>query len=68
MARYKISYTSGATGYGWEEPVASRAEVKSTIKSLCDYTAELWVWDEKVKDHIYWKRCLEHNPRIDRLF
>lgn len=67
MARYTVSYTSGPTGYGWEQDVNSFAEVKRMVKSCSVYTSMVTVWDSKKSDFIYWKRCLRYMPDTDLL-
>lgn len=62
--RYVISYTSGATGYGWEYETNSIKEVRNTIKSMFNYTAHLDAYDRKTDKIIYWKRVLTFTPEI----
>lgn len=65
--RYTIQYTSGATGYGWEQEMDTIEEVLDTIRLMYNYTAELWVWDDVKRDHVYWKRVLTYKPEINTI-
>lgn len=68
MARYSIAYTSGATGYGWEEERRTKAETLGVIQELRhEYTAFVRVWDEKKQDFVFWKDTLTFKPSINNL-
>ena len=67
--RYSISYTSGATGYGWDSSVNTIAEVKREIKSVKGvYTARVTVFDYAAKEFIYYKRALDLYPETDLIY
>ena len=67
--RFSISYTSGATGYGWDHYADTIAEVKRTIKDLKGiYTARVTVFDSKIGDFVFYKRALDLYPETDRIF
>lgn len=66
--RYHISYTSGATGYGWNEETDSIEDVRHIVNSDSfgrHYTAFVSVWDEVIKDFIFYKRCLTYKAETD---
>ncbi len=63
--RFCVSYCSGATGYGWEQETDNLKEAIGMVKSVYSYTAEIWVWDEAKRDHVYWKRVLDYTPEIN---
>lgn len=65
--RYSVAYCSGATGYGWEQETDSLKEAKSMVKSVYNYTSEIWVWDDVKRDHVYWKRVLTYKPEINTI-
>ena len=68
--RYSVSYTSGATGYGWEIQTDDIEEVRDIVNSESfgrNYTACVWVWDDVLRDHIFWKPVLTYKPEIDRM-
>lgn len=65
--RYSVSYTSGATGYGWEMDTNSLAEVKHMVKHYSEYTMYFSVWDNVIHDFLYIKRVLEYKPEINKL-
>ena len=70
MGRFHIYYCSGATGYGWEKETDSIREARGIAHSDDfgrNYTAEVSVWDEVIKDFIYWKRVLRYKPEIDKI-
>lgn len=68
--RYHISYTSGATGYGWEQETDSLKEARGIAHSDSfgeNYTAMVTIWDEELKDFIFWKSVLCYKPDIDNI-
>lgn len=66
--KYTLSYTSGATGFGWSHDYDRLEEFESFVKEeSTDYTARVTVWDEELGKFVYWKNCLTHEPRIDML-
>ena len=65
--RYSVEYISGATGYGWEQETDNLKEAKEMVKAVYNYTAEMWVWDNVMRDHVYLKRVLTHNPEINTI-
>ena len=68
--RYSVSYTSDATGYGWEIQTDDIEEVRDIVNSESfgrNYTAYVTVWDNVLHDFIFWKRCLDYKPEIDRM-
>ncbi len=63
---YTVSYSSGATGYGWEEKVNTLEEVKLTLGGIHkNYTAHVTVYSRKHNGFVYWKDCLQYNPRTN---
>lgn len=67
--RYSISYTSGATGYGWDSYVNTITEVKREIKGIKDtYTARVTVFDSKINDFVFYKRALDRIPETDLIY
>jgi len=66
--RYEMSYTSGATGYGWEKETDNRDEAVYTAREFSkSYTAYFDVWDNVNQEFIYLKRVLTFEPEIDKL-
>lgn len=66
--KYIVDYCSGATGYGWKQEFDRLDEFASFVDHLrSDVTARVVVWDESIKDFIFWKNCLEWKPEIDKL-
>lgn len=68
--RYSVSYTSGATGYGWEIQTDDIEEVRDIVNSDSfgrNYTSYVTVWDNVLHDFIFWKRCLDYKPEINRM-
>lgn len=65
---YKVTVTIGCTGGGFRYETNSLKEVEKTIAEYSkDPINEIWVWDEKIQDHIYWKRTLCYEPEINLL-
>lgn len=57
--KYSISYTSGATGYGWDHECETITEVERIISDLRkEITAAISVFDKQLNDFIFWKRAL----------
>lgn len=68
MAKYSVSYTSGATGYGWEAEHDRLDEFEGFINEMRkEYTAQVIVYDNQLEDFIFWKNCLTFKPSIDLL-
>lgn len=68
MKKYSVTYTSGATGYGWHEEYDRVEEFESFVNEIRhDYTARLTVWDNELEDFIFWKDCLTYTCKIDML-
>lgn len=66
--KYTVHYASGATGYGWRKEYARLDEFEGFIDSIRrEYTASVTVWDDTLREFIFWKDCLTHECRIDRL-
>ena len=66
--KYSVTYTSGATGYGWKEEYDRLDEFESFVDNMRrEYTACVIVWDETLQDFIFWKDCLTFTPDIDLL-
>ena len=60
---YKVSVVIGCTGGGFEYETNNLQEVEETITEYRrDAINEIWVWDEKLQDHIYWKPTLCYKP------
>lgn len=67
--KYKIDYTSGATGYGWEEECRTINEVLTILDELRhEYSAKLSVWDRELNDFIYYKYSLTYKPETDLIY
>jgi len=67
MKKYEISYTSGATCYGWDRSCDTINEVEYLIEELRDtWNAMVHVWDNELHDFIFYKHALS-NPEIDLL-
>lgn len=67
--KYKVSYTSGATGYGWEESFDTIQEVEFCIAELKEnYTAYVYVFDYELGDFIFYKYPLTFKFDIDFIF
>lgn len=68
MKKYEVSYTSGATGFGWDKEVDTIDEVMDKIDGLDhEYTAKVSVWDNIHEKFIFYKDCLEYDPKINLL-
>lgn len=66
--KYTISYTSGATGYGWIAHHDRLDEFESFIDEMRhEYTARIHVYDNELKDFIFYKRALSYEPETDML-
>ena len=66
---YTVSYTSGPTGFGWDQEVNTIEEVKYLIECLRkEYTAMVTVYSEKHEDFIFYKECLHYKPEIDYIY
>ena len=68
MKKYQLSYCSGATGYGWTQEYDRLEEIEPFVNEMRSvYTAEVTVWDNSVKDFIFYKRTLTYKPETDDL-
>lgn len=67
--KYCVSYTSGATGFGWDHEYDRLDEFEDFVKEKerNDYTTRITVWDSDLEKFVYWKDCLAYKPRIDML-
>lgn len=66
--KYLLSYTSGSTGYGWEMEHDRIDEFEGFVDEMrYVYTARVTVWDNDLKDFIFWKDCLSYKPETDLL-
>jgi hypothetical protein len=67
--KYKVSYESGATGYGWDESFDTIRQVELCITDLkSTYTANVTVFDYELGDFIFYKKALTFNFDIDFIF
>ena len=66
MAKYFVSYASGATGFGWEKEYDRIDEFEYLIKEI-DRSTYFYVYDYEIKEIIYKKDCLDNKPTIDLL-
>ncbi|WP_133014945.1 hypothetical protein [Clostridium cuniculi] len=67
--KYKVDYTSGTTGYGWEEECRTINEVLEILDEFKhNYSAKLSVWDRELNDFIYYKRPLTDKPETDLIY
>lgn len=68
MAKYEVSYCSGASCYGWRQEFDTLDEFESFVDEIRhEYTAELCVWDNELNDFIFIKRVLTYSPSKDLL-
>ncbi len=66
--KYSVSYTSGATGFGWNKEYERLEEFEDFInEKRKDYTAKVTVFDNTLKDFIFWKKALTFNTEVDLL-
>ncbi len=66
--KYTVHYCSGATGYGWTADYDRLDEFESFVDEMRhEYTASLKVWDNTLKDFIFYKRALSMYPETDML-
>ncbi len=66
--KYSVSYTSGATGFGWDKEYDRLEDFEDFINDKRkDYTAKVTVFDNTLKDFIFWKNALTYNIDTDRL-
>lgn len=67
--KYSVSYTSGATGYGWEEDCDTIDQAIALVGDKKDnYTAQVSVYDRQLHDFIFYKFCLTYNFDTDMIF
>jgi len=67
--KYAVSYTSGATGYGWDKTFDTIEQVEYCIEELVhEKTAEVTVFDRAFGDFIFWKDVLTYDFYIDFIF
>lgn len=65
---YKIEVVIGCTGGGFRCETNDLKEVEEIIAEYGKRPINaIWVWDEKIQDHIYWKRALCYKPEINLL-
>ena len=68
MKKYRVIYTSGATGFGWDREFDRISEFEHIIRELGrEYTAAIKVWDNDIQGFIYWKDCLTYKCDVDML-
>jgi hypothetical protein len=66
--KYVVDYCSGATGYGWSKEYDRLDEFESFIDEMRrEITAHVSVWDNTLKDFIFYKRALCYEPETDML-
>ena len=66
--KYIVNYCSGSTGYGWKKEYDRLDQFEDFVNEIRhNYTAYITVWDDELKEHIFWKDCLTYEPRIDML-
>jgi len=66
--KYSVTYASGATGFGWEHEYDRISELEGFVNEIRhEYTVSLTVWDNVLKDFIFWKDCLSTKCEIDML-
>lgn len=69
MKKYSVNYTSGATGYGWQEDLDTITEVEYCIQEYKDiYTAQVSVFDRELGDYVFCKNALAHEYNTDFIF
>lgn len=66
--RYTVWYKS-TTGYGWKRESNSLWDFTGLLKECRNgnYYISVHIYDERVKDFVFWKDALERKPEIDRL-
>ena len=68
MKKYVVSYMSGSTGYGWTREYNRIIEFEHLVRELGrEYTVAIKVWDNDIRDFIYWKDCLTYKCDVDIL-
>lgn len=68
MKKYTVSYTSGATGFGWDKEYDRLDEFEDFIREMRrEITARVTVWDAELEQFVFWKDCLSYTPRKDML-
>ena len=66
--KYSVSYTSGATGFGWKMEFDTLAEFEDIVDGYRkDYSAMFTVYDYTLHDFVFYKKCLSYKPDIDKL-
>lgn len=69
--RFVITYSSGATGYGWTDETNSIKDMFLCIDGFryksggFEHTAFLSVWDNATAQCIFYKKALEFYPETD---
>lgn len=67
MRKYSVAYAS-STGFGWEREYDRIDEFEDFVDEIRnEYTARLTVWDNQIKQFLFWKNCLTYNCKIDML-
>ena len=67
--KYVVSYTSGATGFGWVRECETIEEVKYMIDEVRYIdSAIITVWDKNWGDYVYHKNYLCNKPETDYIY
>lgn len=67
--KYMVSYTSGATGYGWERKCETVEEVKYLIDEIRYInSAMVTVWDMNWNGFVFYKNCGSDKPETDYIY
>lgn len=58
MAKYMVDYCCASTGYGWSREFDTIDEFEDLVNEVRqDRTRGIRVWDNQLKDFIFWKDC-----------
>jgi hypothetical protein len=64
--KYSVSYTNGASGYGWNKEYDRLNEFEDFITTV-SRTSYVCVYDNEIDEIIYEKDVLDDKPSIDFL-
>lgn len=64
--KYSVSYTNGASGYGWDKEYDRLNEFEDFVTTV-SRTSYVCVYDNEIGEIIYKKDALDDKPSIDFL-
>jgi hypothetical protein len=68
MKKYTVDYTSAPTGYGWTQEFDRIDEFEDTVDDARrDCTRALYIWDNELGKHIFYKRAMTYKIEVDML-